>query len=340
MNKVARAARSCAEPSGVVCYAGERCEAGEVAVHEVRRRGEIVSGPVFGARGDGFLRAPLVCEGQHMTLDFCSLEPGGSLDLHLHSCEESFFVLTGRPVVHLEERSIRLAPGGGGIVPVGVSHGWVADGDEPATWIEMTAPRRRGADEPPDTFFLGAAIPEPPAPLDVRDPRNRHLFLFVDGQLDVERSRTHGTSVDEAAVSASIPTALLAYSGIGVKMLVDERLGAQLHTMFVVEYQPGGVAHPHDHPFEEAYHMLEGEIAAVADGAEYTLEPGDTLWTGVGCIHGFVNRSGRRVRWLETTAPQPPSGHSYRFNRDWEYLAAQLEGIGGGTRAELRRAGR
>jgi len=30
------------------------------------------------------------------------------------------------------------------------------------------------------------------------------------------------------------------------------------------------------------------------------------------------------VRWLETQSPQPPSRHSYRFARDWEYLSDVL----------------
>jgi hypothetical protein len=30
------------------------------------------------------------------------------------------------------------------------------------------------------------------------------------------------------------------------------------------------------------------------------------------------------VRWLETQAPQPPSRHSYRFNRDWDYVKEKL----------------
>jgi len=30
------------------------------------------------------------------------------------------------------------------------------------------------------------------------------------------------------------------------------------------------------------------------------------------------------VRWLETSAPGPPARHSYRFERDWDYLAEQL----------------
>jgi quercetin dioxygenase-like cupin family protein len=118
---------------------------------------------------------------------------------------------------------------------------------------------------------------------------------------------------------------LLAYSGIAVKMLVDQRLGAVLHTMFMVEYQPGGVAQPHDHPLEETYYILDGEVDAVADGEEFTLRAGDVFWTGVGCVHAFYNRSGGRVRWLETQSPQPPANYSYRFNRDWDYLADRLQ---------------
>jgi hypothetical protein len=30
------------------------------------------------------------------------------------------------------------------------------------------------------------------------------------------------------------------------------------------------------------------------------------------------------VRWLETQSPQPPARHSYRFNRDWEYLQTRI----------------
>ena len=29
-------------------------------------------------------------------------------------------------------------------------------------------------------------------------------------------------------------------------------------------------------------------------------------------------------RLLETQSPQPPARHSYRFNRDWEYLEEKM----------------
>jgi quercetin dioxygenase-like cupin family protein len=131
--------------------------------------------------------------------------------------------------------------------------------------------------------------------------------------------------VDAPAVSSSMSSALLAYSGIAVKMLVDERHGAHLGNLFMVDYQEDVVLHPHDHPIEEAFYMLEGEVVYIADGVEYTMGVGDVAYAGVGCIHAFENRSGRKTRWLESRAPLPPLHHAYRFNRDWDYLAEKLD---------------
>ena len=57
---------------------------------------------------------------------------------------------------------------------------------------------------------------------------------------------------------AGMDTALLAYSGISVKMLVDGHMGASLLTMFTVDYEPGAAAQAHDHPFEETYFFTRG----------------------------------------------------------------------------------
>jgi quercetin dioxygenase-like cupin family protein len=252
----------------------------------------------------------------HMALTLVTLADG-HVDEHVHSFETSFYVLEGEPVLYLDGRGIALAPGACGAFPVGVPHAFRGSG----RWIEMVAPRPRT--DGSDTFFLGPAPDGAAEPLDVRDPRNRNLFLLTDGEMDLERLR-HGAAVGAPTVSASMATAVLAYSGIAVKMLVDQRLDAQLHTMFMVAYEPGAVAHPHDHPFEEAYYMLEGEVDVVANGDRYTLKPGDAFWTGTGCVHAFYETKGGRVRWLETSAPGPPARHSYRFERDWDYLGEQL----------------
>jgi mannose-6-phosphate isomerase-like protein (cupin superfamily) len=107
-------------------------------------------------------------------------------------------------------------------------------------------------------------------------------------------------------------------------MMVDSDLGAQLATMFMVQYEPAGVAGAHDHPLEETYLILEGEVYGWFDGVQYHLKPGDCAWAGVGCIHEFRNATEGIVRWLETQAPQPPRRYSYRFRRDWKYLEEKL----------------
>jgi quercetin dioxygenase-like cupin family protein len=243
----------------------------------------------------------------------------GHVDEHLHSFETSLYVLEGNPVLYLEGRGVTLEPGACGAIPVGTPHAFRSAG--PARWIEMASPRPRT--DGSDTFFLGPPPDAAPAPLDARDPRNHNLFLLRDGEMDLEVLK-HAQAMGAPTVSGSMATAVLAYSGIAVKMLVDQRLDAQLHTMFMVDYQPGACANPHDHPFEESYYMLEGEVDVVADGDRYTLRPGDVFWTGTGCVHAFYETQGRPVRWLETSAPGPPPRHSYRHQRDWEYLAERL----------------
>jgi quercetin dioxygenase-like cupin family protein len=113
-------------------------------------------------------------------------------------------------------------------------------------------------------------------------------------------------------------TALTVYSGISVKMLVDRVFGAELMTMFTVDYEIGGAAQAHDHPFEETYFFLAGECEAELDGKPYTLRAGDVVFAGVGSVHGFYNTGTERVRWIETQAPQPPARHAYRWLDHWK----------------------
>ena len=76
--------------------------------------------------------------------------------------------------------------------------------------------------------------------------------------------------------------------------------------------------------------ILEGEVDAAFDGDATACGPGDVAWAGVGCVHEFSQPTARIVRWLETQAPQPPAAHSYRFARDWDYLARQARAGRGG----------
>ena len=295
-------------------------------MHHVLRKEQFRPIPAYVGNSKAFLRSSLVDRGVgavHTGLGLCEIGVGGHVDSHVQSFEEGFYVLEGEPTLVLDGRAFPLLPGACGLVPVGVPHAWLGPEKGVARWIDMLAPQPRGDGEDPDIFFLGQPAIVEHSALDIRDPRSRNFFRMVDADIVLENLRV-GARADAPTVSASMATALLAYSGIAVKMLVDQRLDAQLHTMFMVEYQPGGVAHPHDHPLEEAYYILEGEVEAVGDGKRYTLRSGDLFWTGVGCVHAFYNTSAGTVRWLETQSPQPPARHSYRFSRDWDYLKQKL----------------
>lgn len=294
-----------------------------MAAHIVKTVGDIEYRvpPEFVGRSQGYTRDPVVAEvggAVQMGFEVARLEPGGQVDTHVHSFEETLYVVEGELILDTPEGSHRLVAGDYGLLPVGMTHGFRNDSAAPVSFSEMKAPlprERIGY----DTHFPGPITRAEPETIDVRDPRNR---LF--GHIDPENMDPALQTQDRLALSASMRTALLVYSGISVKMMIDSDLGADLSTMFMVQYEQGGFAGAHDHPLEEAYQILAGRVEARFDGTSYELGPGDVAWAGVGCVHEFRNIGDGVVRWLETQAPQPPPRHSYRFARDWSYLENAL----------------
>ncbi len=296
-------------------------------MHHVLKAADVRLAPAYAGNATGFKRCSMIDDrvagAVHTGFGLCEIAKGGAQELHVHSFEEMFYVTEGEPVLVLDGRGYPMLPGACGVVPVGMPHAWIAGDGGGGRWLDCLAPQPRD-DADQHTFFLGPVGAYQKGSLDIRDPRSRHFFRMTDEDIQVDKLKI-GSRVNAPTVSASMATALLAYSGIAVKMLVDQRLDAVLANMFMVEYQPGGVAHPHDHPFEETYYFLEGEVEAVADGKRYTLRPGDLFWTSVGSSHAFYNKTDATVRWLETQSPQPPARHSYRFSRDWDYLKKKLQ---------------
>lgn len=277
--------------------------------------------PDMEGRSSGYRRVEIVAEdGGAVQMGFAvaTLDPGGSVETHVHSFEESVYIVDGELVLDTTEGSTRMISGDYALIPVGMCHALRNLSDSTVTFSEMKAPlprRRFGF----DTYFPAPVAVGEPIAVDPRDPRNRWF-----GHIDPENMSPAMQTQDRLAQSASMRTALLVYSGITVKMMVDSDLGADLSTMFMVQYERGGFAGAHDHPLEETYQILEGEVEAVFDGTSYHLEAGDVAWAGVGCVHEFRNVGDGVVRWLETQAPMPPPRHSYRFARDWTYLENAL----------------
>ena len=258
----------------------------------------------------------------HTELAVGGFAPGGWLQRHIHSFEEALYVLEGELVLEVDRRIYRLVSGDFALVPVGTWHALANGGPDFVRWLSVNSPQRLAADAGRrDTFF--EAGPLDPAPLVAQAERPRFgepdtrwvgHYLGTPPQLDAlaVKDPAHGRR------GIGMDIAILAYSGISVKMLVDRVFGAELLTMFTVDYEPNGAAQIHDHPFEETYFFLDGEIEGILDGKTYTVKAGDVVFAGVGSTHGFFNTGTGRVRWIETQAPQPPARHAYRWLDHWK----------------------
>jgi quercetin dioxygenase-like cupin family protein len=257
----------------------------------------------------------------HTDLAVGALQPGGRLARHLHSYEEVLYLLAGELIVELEGRVHRLRPGDYTLHPIGAWHGLANASSEDARWLSVNTPQRLDAESArKDTYFAPASrtVEELDAMAE-RPPFGDPSLRWV-GHYRGTPPQAEALALDDPAHgrrSAGRDTALTVYSGISVKMLADRVFGAELLTVFTVDYEPGGAAQAHDHPFEEAYFFLEGEIEAELDGTTHTIRAGDVVFAGVGSVHGFYNTGSGRVRWIETQAPQPPARHSYRWVDDW-----------------------
>jgi quercetin dioxygenase-like cupin family protein len=279
------------------------------------------------AQSHGLARKVLVGPEQgaiHAELAIGSLQPGGRFARHVHSYEEALYLLEGELIMEVAESVHRLRPGDFTVQPIGVWHGLANASDTDARWVSVNSPQRLDPDAGRrDTYFH--ANPRSVEALDelaVRPPFGDPSVRWV-GHYDGTPPQAEALALPDPArgrAPAGMDTALLAYSGISVKMLVDRTFGADMLTLFTVDYELRGSAQQHDHPFEETYFFLAGEVEAELDGEIHLLHPGDVVFAGVGSVHGFYNVGTERVRWIETQAPQPPTRHAYRWLDQWKRL--------------------
>lgn len=275
-------------------------------------------------RSSGLARQMLVGPAQgavHTELAAGAFAPGGWLRRHIHSFEEGLYVLSGELVLDIGGDVHRLVAGDYGLIPIGTWHALANGGDNEVRWLSVNTPQRLASDAGRrDTFFtkdpfdavelVGRAVRPR-----LGDPAVRYV-----GHYDGTPPQAEALRVSDPARGrrpAGMDTALIAYSGISVKMMIDRTFGADLLTMFTIDYEIGGAAQAHDHPFEETYFFLGGEVELELDGEPHTIRPGDVVFAGVGSVHGFYNTGSERVRWIETQVPQPPARHAYRWLPTW-----------------------
>src|SRR3954465_5702015 len=127
------------------------------------------AGKEVGGPSQGSTRASLVNHalGSVMTgLSVCEIAPGGTLDPHVHSFEEGFYLLSGEAVFACNDQAYRLKAGDYGVAKVGALHAGRNTGKTAVRWLQMNAPQPKPAGRERDTFFKkGAKAPADGPPL-------------------------------------------------------------------------------------------------------------------------------------------------------------------------------
>lgn len=256
---------------------------------------------LYEGHSNGFRYSGYVNRGMgsvHMGTGICYLDANGKIESHIHSFEESFYILEGDVTLQIGEQTHQLSAGNYGLISTGVKHSFHNTSNKTTKWLEMHSPQPRDIDYGRDTFFIASG--------EANASENANSFI---GHFDEAQLPKPG---GESQMEGFNPT-----TGVAIKMFVDRSFGAIHQSLFLIQYMPGAKIDPHDHTFEESYFIVSGRVNAIADGKVYDLGAGDVIWTSVGCVHSFENVGNEPVRWIETQAPLPPAKEVFRFERDW-----------------------
>ena len=91
----------------------------------------------------GFRRAAYVERAMgsvHMGTGICYLNANGISQPHIHSFEQSFYILDGNVIAQIGDQAYLLSPGNFALISTGVKHAFRNAGNEPVRWIETQAP--------------------------------------------------------------------------------------------------------------------------------------------------------------------------------------------------------
>lgn len=104
----------------------------------------------------------------------------------------------------------------------------------------------------------------------------------------------------------------LSVMGAGVRFLCPaEKTGMSWSMMEVTLPRHAGPP-PHEHPWDEAYYVVEGEVRFGMEGREVLAKAGDFLYAPGGTLHSFQGASERPARVLIFDAP----AHAESFFRE------------------------
>jgi mannose-6-phosphate isomerase-like protein (cupin superfamily) len=259
----------------------------------------------YAGRCEGFERVNLIdreAGSVHAEACISRLAPGGHVEACVHAFEKGIYVFEGEIEVLRDDECLRLSAEGYVLIPYATSHAIRNRGTRPARWFELLAPQPKHSGAFVDTFFTD----NPAWPSAVADPA---------------RGPVKGAGLFKPE-NPNPQQAPALQQGLTVYRFMERNFGATCFFMMRGEMSVGAYRTRHDHPIEEFYLGLSGEVMMDIEDETFRLGPGDFAWTGVGASHAFRQVGDEPFRWLETQAPQFPAQHGTRNYVEWEKLRA------------------
>jgi len=132
-----------------------------------------------------------------------------------------------------------------------------------------------------------------------------------------------GLAARAAAVIAPGGQGVMNVFGVEVSAVLTGEQTGGAYSMYHIDCAPGAGAPPHVHSLEdEAFHVIEGEIAVWLNGEERIAGPGSTVFLPKGTPHAFRNPGAAPTRMIGVCTP---AGHE-RFFADASRLVPGPDG--------------
>jgi mannose-6-phosphate isomerase-like protein (cupin superfamily) len=257
---------------------------------------------------DGFQRVSLINRAVgsvHAEACISRLAPGGHVAACVHAFEKGIYVFEGEIEVLRADDCLRLPADGYAFIPYATPHAIRNCGTRTARWFELLSPQPKPSGAFVDTFFTGDAA-------------------WPSAIVDVGRDPVKGAGLFKPQ-NPNPPQAPALQQGLTVYRFMERNLGATCFFMMRGEMSVGAYRTRHDHPIEEFYLGLSGEVMMDIEDETFHLGAGDIAWTGVGTSHAFRQIGDEPFRWLETQTPQFPAQHGTRNYVEWEKLRADWQ---------------
>lgn len=104
--------------------------------------------------------------------------------------------------------------------------------------------------------------------------------------------------------------------GAGVRFLLPAEKTDRNFSLMEVELPKDQGPPPHDHPWDEAYYVLDGDVWFLVDDKEQVFSAGDFIYAPAGTVHSFRGAGDRPARVLVMDAPATAEGFFREANRE------------------------